>query len=352
MPQYLSTDPNAGKPMDDGYVSTDPNAGQARQGESLRGLSATESFFGPHRPIGEGDAPEGALDRLNAMLRGPAQPSSLGDVAGLLIPQAAPHFRVPLVNMLRETLQGAKQSPNWRSVPGDVIERLYHWATTPDDAIRAERYAMAPRLAGKAPSLNEALVDAVGSARKAEPTAVSLPGGGAVHPKRPYADYNRPAPPPSGPRLGAYSSDATASAPRSAAASGAPPAVAPPSPARPAPPPAVGMRLTPEESQALQELVGQGYAEADVLQAIQAQRPAAPPAAARATAGRPSVASKPSLSAAEAKEYQRLLGRGLAPEKALDLIEQQRAFQTTKQLPTSEQTRRSVADRNATGRWD
>ena len=327
MPQYLSTDPNAGQPLDDGYVSTDPNAGQAREGESLRGFSAAESFFGPHRPIGEGATPESALDRLNAMLQGPAQPSSVGDVAGLMIPGAAPHFRVPLGNMIRETMDAGRQAASWKSVPGDVIERLYRWATTPAEAIQAERYANAPRLAGKAPTLNEALIEGLESARKGPaPTSVSLPGGGAIRPKPRYQDYVK----------------AEASATPPGRSSGAPPAVAAPGSSRPAPPPAAqSLRLTAEESQALQELTAQGYDEAAVLREIASRRPG----------GRP-ASGKPALNAAEAKEYQRLLGRGMPPEQAMALIDQQRTFTKGKGLPTSEQARRSVVDRNTSGRWD
>ena len=105
------------------------------------------------------------------------------------------------------------------------------------------------------------------------------------------------------------------------------------------------MRLTPEEAQALRELVAQGYDEAEVLGAIARQRPPAP-------SSRPSQGAKPSFNAAEAKEYQRLLGRGTSPQEARRLIEEQRAFQQGKGLPTSEDTRRAVVERNATGRWD
>lgn len=353
--QYLSTDPNAGEPLAGGYLSADPDAGEAREGESLRGLSAAESFFGSHRPMAEGGAPQDAAsrvlaflnERLNPALQSVARPSTWGDMASLLIPGAAPHFRVPLVNMLRETLDASKKASSWRRVPGEVAGRLKTWATTPADVIRQQREATAPRLAGQAPDLTRVLSEALESVRTAAPESVSLPGGGVVRAGGPAPNV----PAPSGPRMGAWSPPdlrAPSGAPP-ASASGAPPAGATPAPARSAPSPAPGIRLTPEESQALQQLVTEGYDEADVVKLIVQQRQAAPVASRQPSA--PS-SGKPSLNAAEAKEYQRLIRRGKSPADAMSLIEQQRAFQQAKGLPTSEQTRQSVVDRNATGRWD
>ena len=141
----------------------------------------------------------------------------------------------------------------------------------------------------------------------------------------------------------AWKGSPTPSAAPPASVSGAPPVAAP---AAPAPPmvPASSVRLTAEESKALRELVKQGYDETDVVKAIVQQRPAAPAA--------PKMAGKPSLSAAETKEFQRLIGRGKSPEEAYQLIESQRQMIQGKGLPTSEQTRQSVYDRNQTGRWD
>lgn len=136
----------------------------------------------------------------------------------------------------------------------------------------------------------------------------------------------------------------TPSAAPPASVSGAPPVAAPAAPAPPAAAPMSSVRLTAEESKALRALVKQGYDEADVVKAIVQQRPAAAPP--------PNVAGKPSLSAAETKEFQRLLGRGKSPEEAYHLIASQRQMIQAKGLPTSEQTRQAVYDRNATGRWD
>lgn len=332
--QYLSTDPNAGTPLTGGYLSNDPAAGSARQGESLRGLSATESFFrGPQRPMTESGDPldavsrlDALLNRVNPLLQSAAQPQSLSDLVGLLVPSAGGlNVRVPVANMLREGAQAARQAPNWRSVPQDALERLMQWASTPAETIQAQRAAVAPRLAGKAPTLQESLTSAVDAVRKAEPDRVALPGGNAVRPTPRYRDYKR------------------ADAGPPAAVSDAPPAAAPPAPARSAPAPAgQSLRLTAEEAQALQALVQQGHDEGAVLQAIAKQR----------QAGAPRVSGKPALAAAEAKEYQRLLGRGMSPDAALRLIEEQRTFATAKGLPSSEQTRQAVRERNTSGRWD
>ena len=102
------------------------------------------------------------------------------------------------------------------------------------------------------------------------------------------------------------------------------------------------MRLTPEEAQALQQMVQEGYEESAVLKAIAEQR------AIRPTKG-PATSA---LSPAEEKEFRRLTGRGMDPAKARELIDQQRALTQKKGLPTSEQVQRAVADRNQTGRWD
>lgn len=113
--------------------------------------------------------------------------------------------------------------------------------------------------------------------------------------------------------------------------------------APPIPAPSMSFRLTPEESQAMQQLLQQGYAEADVLQEIVKARQGATQTA--------TAAAKPMLKAAEAKEYQRLLRVGKTPKEAMDLIEGQRGLQQRMGLPSSDQTRRAVLERNDTGRW-
>lgn len=57
------------------------------------------------------------------------------------------------------------------------------------------------------------------------------------------------------------------------------------------------------------------------------------------------------LLASEVPEFLRLQKAGKTPKEALDLIEAQRAFAKKFGLPSGEQTRESVADRNVTGRW-
>jgi hypothetical protein len=347
--QYLSTDPNAGDPLRGAYLATNPDAGEPRAGESLRGINMTEEFFRGHLPIDESGKPldRGFLDRVVDIGQGLAHPTTLGDMAGLAVPSMVPEFRVPLTNMIRQALAAAKKAPSLRSTPKAVMGRLIDWAfSSTDDLARDASKAreMAPRLAGKAPTVNDALVDALNDARQAPtPQRVSLPGGDAVRAAGPVPQVD-----PSGPRMGAYSSQPTppASATPPAAPSAAPPAAGAPAPSRSTPAPAASIRLTREESQALQALVAEGHDPADVVQAIVQNRQAAQPSVT------PKASGKPSLSAAETKEYQRLLSRGKTPEQAMAIIDQQRVFVANKGLPTSEETRRSVADRNATGRWD
>jgi hypothetical protein len=256
---------------------------------------------------------------------------------------------------------------------GDVVDPTLLGAVSPKwanrlslaqrlrDRLNAQTNAPAtgtPRLAGKAPTVEGALIDAMNEVRAgAPPQSVSLPGGGAVRATDPVPAV----PPPTSPRMGAYSSDVRPAAP--AAPSAAPPASAAPgsaqsTPARtPRTTEAGAIRLTSEESQALRALVAEGRDEADVVRAIlehrQSSAPvAAPKPAAPASAAKPATSGKPSLSAAETKEYQRLLGRGKSPQEAMRLIDEQRAMAERMGLPTSEQTRLSVADRNRTGRWD
>lgn len=143
------------------------------------------------------------------------------------------------------------------------------------------------------------------------------------------------------------------------AAPAAPPAAAGSAPqARPRAPRQQSVRLTRDEAQARDLMVKQGYDEAAVVRELVKRRQtqsAAPSARtqpdAQPTSRTPAASQKPSLNAAETKEFQRLLKRGRSPEEAMELIEAQRAFQQRLGLPTSEQTRRAVVDRNETGKW-
>lgn len=307
--------------------------------------SALRPGVGARRPITESGHPLEAVGRLDAFLSEhvnpglmtAAYPTSLTDLGNLLIPGAMPrNLLVPAVDAAGSLARLAgRLGIRAGAALGDVV--------SPDLV-----GVVSPRL-GKGLEIAQKLRDR-GTVQNAAPAPVPQrpPRAGSFEEfmgatperraeiKAARADYFS-----SGRRA-----TPEASAPRSAASSGAPPAAMPPSPARSTPPPSAGMRLTPEESQALQSLLAEGYQEADVLQAIASQRPVARPSAPKP------ATSKPTLNAAEAKEYQRLLGRGLKPEKALELIEQQRAYTQGKGLPTSEQTRQAVKDRNTSGRWD
>lgn len=375
---YLSTDPNAGTPIG-GYLSGDPAAGKA---SAVPPANATREFFGPHHAITEGGDPADALSKIeqflttyvNPGLQGAARPQGLGDVMGLVVPSAVPEFRVPLVNMVREALEAGRDAPRLRNMPRAVLERLASWATTSSDDLASQRFnakplaeqmdalptggvnpergrmsgpperprpasGMPPRPAGNAPNVQDSLMEALQALRAQMPDAVSLPGGNTWRASGPTPSL----PSPSGPRMGAWSAEPTPSVARPGTSAGAPPAAAPRAPSRPAQTP--GLRLTEDEAQAVQQLLAEGYPETEVLQAIANQRPQAAAAPSARAAG------KPQLSAAETKEFQRLTSRGKSPQEALELIETQRAFQQRLGLPTSEQTRRSVVDRNETGHW-
>ena len=63
------------------------------------------------------------------------------------------------------------------------------------------------------------------------------------------------------------------------------------------------------------------------------------------------VASRGIQTAAELKEFDRLLSAGKSRAEALRLIQGMRAMQTGHGLPTSEQASQAVLDRNVKGRW-
>ncbi len=94
-----------------------------------------------------------------------------------------------------------------------------------------------------------------------------------------------------------------------------------------------------------------------------ASAPATPAPRAAPTAGAgvqlpPAVAppsapltAKPSLLAAESKEYMRLLKSGKSHQQAMELIAAQRAFAQRMGLPSAADVRGSVAERNIGGSW-
>lgn len=196
--------------------------------------------------------------------------------------------------------------------------------------------SLPPRLAGKAPALENVLTDAVNEVRTASPSSVSLPGGntwraeGAV----PTAAPARPAAP--------------------AAPSAAPPAPAPRAPVRPAAPPAAPpIQLTAEEADAVQALVKEGYPEDDVVRELLKQRPAQPPPPTPAApATTPDTAPiSAGWGAAESKEYVRLRNAGKSDREARELIRGQLAMRQRFALPTAEQVQNAVTERNESGRW-
>lgn len=99
----------------------------------------------------------------------------------------------------------------------------------------------------------------------------------------------------------------------------------------------------PEYKQAA-ELVRAGKTPTEAVATMKAQQP--PPAAAP-TAG----PDKLRLTAAETQAYAKLRIAGKSHEEAVGAIEEQRRLAQTFGLPTGEDVRKAVAERNATGRW-
>lgn len=136
----------------------------------------------------------------------------------------------------------------------------------------------------------------------------------------------------------------------------APPRVAPEAPAAPsaaaaAPVSTAGSRLSPQRirnevgiaaRRAGVKLSDQQLAEADALVA-QGRAPA--------DAVREVASGKPTLNAAESKEYVRRLTAGQTHQQAMEALDQLRALAAKLGTPSSETVRSTVAKRNATGRW-
>lgn len=308
------------------------------------------------RPAGSSHLSDAPPSDLMQMLTSAAHPQSVGDFLGLLIPSAGGGLRsvVDTAKMGGQVLrESVGEAPSLSKLPLTILQKLTKRAYPPE----VTPGAMSPRLASKAPVLTDVLTEAVNDARKpSPPSSVSLPGGDTFR-----AEGSVPS--------GANARVATPVE----SPSGAPRAAAPPSPAPPAPPPSTGqakvagraaaqtgIRLTSEESAAVKDLVSQGYAESDVVKAIVQQREAAPAATrTRAAPSQPppsepaatATSVKPHLNAAESTEYRRLRQRGKSHQEAMTLIEDQRAFQQRKGLPTSEETRRAIGERNDSGRW-
>jgi hypothetical protein len=135
-----------------------------------------------------------------------------------------------------------------------------------------------------------------------------------------------------------------AAAPRASAPVAAPSGTPSPAPPAPAPP------VTPPTAQemAAQTLTRQGYSPAEAQAAVAQQPPA--PAAATTSPAAP-TAPKPMLLAADFAAVQRLTSKGMPLPKAIAQVQAERALAERLGLPSPEQARQSVADRNKTGRW-
>lgn len=114
-------------------------------------------------------------------------------------------------------------------------------------------------------------------------------------------------------------------------------------PSAPAPTPAMtpALSLTADEQMALDGLLRQGYPREAVLARIAEQRQEAPAA----------PTTKANLKADETKEYMRLRNKGQSHQQAMEVIDGQRALKQRLGLADGETVRKSVAERNQTGRW-
>jgi hypothetical protein len=135
-----------------------------------------------------------------------------------------------------------------------------------------------------------------------------------------------------------------AAAPRASAPVAAPSGI--PSPASPALAPPASPPTAQEV--AAQTLTRQGYSPAEAQAAVAQQPPA--PAAATTSPAAPTV-PKPMLLAADFAAVQRLTSKGMPLPKAIAQVQAERALAERLGLPSPEQARQSVADRNKTGRW-
>jgi hypothetical protein len=103
--------------------------------------------------------------------------------------------------------------------------------------------------------------------------------------------------------------------------------------------------LTEPQVQAAEDLVRAGK----VPTAAVAQ--AAPAKVAAAPEGTPPPAAKPKVLAAEMKEYSRLRRMGISHEKAVEVLQAQREFARRFGTPSTEEMRRTIAERNQSGEW-
>lgn len=116
-----------------------------------------------------------------------------------------------------------------------------------------------------------------------------------------------------------------------------------------------GLSLTEAQRVEADRLVAQGVAPREAIQTAAgpaaettaSTQPAAPATPAPATA----VAPKAHLTAAESQVYTRLRRAGKTHQEAVQAIETQRDLVQRLGTPSPEDVRRSVAERNATGRW-
>lgn len=100
-------------------------------------------------------------------------------------------------------------------------------------------------------------------------------------------------------------------------------------------------KLSEQEYAIAEGMVKQGASPIDAVRTVaQVAKPAATPAI-----------PKPKLTAAETKEYVRLRSAGKSNQEAMESLAQQRELAQKFGTPSSDEVRRRVAERNATGRW-
>ena len=266
---------------------------------------------------------ESLIGRLMSALEPMAHPQSLDDIGHLLM---AP---VDVMRSPSLTSEIVKRLPSRRSV-GSAIERtgqtLQHPVQSPGKMV-------------------EGVCRMVNGETTPPPAPTRTPRPGS------FEDYLQ-APPERQAELVKARQTYLSRGPRSAPPET--PAVAPAlaTPAKTAAAP--GLKLTPEEQTAFDHMVQQGHDPQAILAGIQEYRQSAPaPPTTTATQAPNPAGSLPRgiQTAAELKEFDRLLAAGKSRSEALQLIQQLRALQQSHGLPTSEQASQAVLDRNTRGRW-
>lgn len=289
------------------------------------------------------DAPDSGLSQwfethLRPALESAAHPQTLTDVASLLLSPTDATRGVGIA-VLQKAVAALKAAPaaaiRTAAAAGDLVHPDVIGAVSPRAGKVVE---MAQRLRAKLPESAATVPEAIAAPVAPAASAPAAP----AHPPAPVARTTAPesiaAPAPSGPPPVTLPEGTTV-----------PPATAQYYPQKFLNEVALqakrqGVSLSDGEYAVAHGLTEQGASAAEAVRQIGATRAAtAPPAT--------SAAPKLKLAGQEQREYLRLRNQGLTHQQAEDLIVSQRALSGSLNLPSGEQVRQSVAERNASGKW-